>query len=72
MICPKHNVEFVLRPAGISQATKMPYKAFWACPSPKTEQGYCQEKPPSKNEMALERIEAKVDEIKRMLMAEAK
>jgi hypothetical protein len=41
MLCPVHQKEFVMRPAGISKKTGQPYSAFLACP----EYG-CREKPP--------------------------
>lgn len=31
-MCPEHNVELKLIPAGISNKTNRPYKAFFACP----------------------------------------
>jgi len=39
-LCPVHNLEFRLVPAGVSKKTGNPYNAFYACP----ERG-CREKP---------------------------
>jgi hypothetical protein len=41
MLCPQHQVEFVLKPAGISKRTGQPYNAFYACPT-----FGCKERPP--------------------------
>ena len=40
MSCPTHNVDFILKPAGVSKRTGKPYEAFWACPT-----YMCNEKP---------------------------
>jgi len=47
MLCPIHNVEFKLVPAGVSQRTGKAYSAFYACP----ERG-CTQKPPSATQKA--------------------
>lgn len=43
-LCPVHNKEFKLIPAGVSKSTGRPYDAFYACP-----ERSCKERPASES-----------------------
>jgi len=44
--CPIHNMDMVLRPAGISKTTGKGYPAFYACPGKDVNGKFCSYRPP--------------------------